>query len=169
MTEAARYVKLVIAALCLSWGQAGVAADEPKPVDPASPEARKSLPANLRTPQKAVQFFLDALKANNREQLAEATSHHALTEPSDEKKRKLFKSILDKSVSDSELRKLVSEFDGYEIKSVYPRNKGATWIAVVVVKPGTNGQQFKRMFSLMHAKLGWKITDFSDPNEVKEK
>jgi hypothetical protein len=159
---------LAIVGLCPAWGQSGVAADEPKPADPAPPDAEKIKNPDFASPITSVNAFLAALKANDLDQLAEATAIRAPSEAEGKKNQELFMAILEQRLSDSGLRKLASEFEGYKIVGTKNRGGGPR-MGILVAKAGTNGERFERTVTVRHERKGWKIVDFSEPKELEKR
>jgi hypothetical protein len=82
-------------------------------------------PADTRSPEGAVRAFLKALKAKDRDALAEATAQRAASDSPLETTsthKELFGKILDNSISDAELDDLASKLDGFQITAKNPPN-----------------------------------------------
>jgi hypothetical protein len=122
-------------------------------------------PADLTSPQGAVQTFLKALEARDADRLSEATARRAATE-SVAKNQELFGKILDINLSDSDMDDLAKKLEGYQIASVNPA-KSTGKIDVVIQKSGPGGARFTRKITARREKKGWGVLDIGPYTEFK--
>jgi hypothetical protein len=121
-------------------------------------------PASFKYPNTAVQAFLAALKAKNKDRLAQATADRAPTE-AEEKHRKIFAAIKEQSISDDELDEMAKALDGYQVMSVLPA-KSTRRIGVVVSK--MDGRDLlQRTIMTRQERDGWKVLDIEIQYEFK--
>ncbi len=73
-----------------------------------------SKPPDFRTPEGAVQAFLDALKARDLNRLNDATALRAQNEAA-KHNQEMFKRIFDGSLSKAEIDDLAAKLEGYKI------------------------------------------------------
>jgi hypothetical protein len=127
-------------------------------------------PGNFSNARNAVVSFLNALKAKNIDNLADAVALHAPTEARPEN-QKLFQSILDASISDEMLSTIAADFDGYRIVRIdKPTTTGTfeVFIAKAIPAPpgvvgGTKvvGLRLLRVVTVRREQAGWKVQDIS--------
>ena len=120
--------------------------------------------ANYRFPQTAVDAFLKALAAKNKDRLAEATAKRAPTEAT-EKHRKIFGEIIDGSISDEDLDELANALKGYTVQTVLEA-KSTGRIGVVVGKQ-TGREYFQSTIITRKEKDGWKVLDVTNMYDFK--
>jgi len=126
------------------------------------PEAKR----DYRTPFKAVESFLSALKDKNPEELAEATAKRAPHEATGAKNQALFASILDEVLTEDDLNDLANKLQGYTIiGNNSPKSTGQ--FTVILGKTGENGSMLRRTVRTRHEKAGWKVVDISGVGEIK--
>src|SRR5262249_35497091 len=85
------------------------------------PGGNADQPADFRTPEGAVTAFLNALKAKDLNRLTEATALRAGTDETKKRNQEMFRRIFDGSLSESELNKLASSLEGYQISQIIPQ------------------------------------------------
>jgi hypothetical protein len=123
---------------------------------------------DFRSPEGAVQAFLNALKAKDLNRLTDATALRAPTESS-KRSEETFRRILDGTLSDAELGKLASDLDGYRIMGVN-QAKTSGRLGVILSKRGT-GKSANSMFQIVitarREKKGWGVCDISARGEMK--
>jgi hypothetical protein len=117
-------------------------------------------PANFHYPATAVTAFLAALKAKDKDKLAQATAKRAATE-AEEKHRKIFSEIIDGSISDDDLSEIAKAFEGFRVMTVL-NAKSTGRIGVVVGKMTKGGGHLQRTIMARKEKEGWKIVDVED-------
>ncbi len=125
-----------------------------------------SKPGDTRTPRGAVQAFLNALKAKDRDRLAEATALRSQTEASSEKSKELFAKIVDSSISDAELDELAKRFDGYKIggeNAVHSTGR----LGIYVDKRSEEGSTLRVTLMVRKEKKGWGVVDIGHSYEFK--
>jgi hypothetical protein len=130
-----------------------------------SPAADK--PANFRTPEGAVEAFLNALVAKDADRLAEACALRASVEPP-EKNKALFKKIYGLELSDSELDDLSKSLEGYRIVGENPA-KSTARVEVVLQKSSDNGS-FHRLVVTVRREgkdRKWGVLHLAKPTEFK--
>ncbi len=123
-------------------------------------------PGDTQTPRGAVQAFLNALKAKDRDRLAEATALRSQREAASPKTRELFGKIVDMSISDSELDELASYFEGFQVKGENAA-KSTGRLGIWVDKEADNGSVIRRTLTVRKEKKGWGVVDVSAPTEFK--
>ena len=123
-------------------------------------------PPDFRTPEGAVQAFLDALKAHDLDRLTEATALRAQTEAS-KKYQEMFKRIFDSTLSESELNTLASKLDGYKI-SGENQAKSTGRLGVILRKQmESNRGWLSLVITVRREKKGWGVCDISETHEFK--
>ena len=163
-------VFLVITALCPAWTQSSAAVDEPGTAKPAAPDTSKKRNPDIANPMIAVTAFLTALKTGDRHRLAEIISIYVSAPTDDaagETRRKLLAAIREETVSDADIKRLASAFEGYEIFGQQNAKSSGT-LGVYVRKRVANGASLQRTITTRHEKKGWKILDFSKPKELEK-
>ncbi len=124
-------------------------------------------PANTHTPEGAVNAFLNALRAKDRDRLAEATALRAQTEASTDKTKELFGKIVDMSISDAELDDLAKKLQGFRI-SGENAHKSTGRLGIYIDKPSETGSMLRVTLTVRHEKKGWGVMDMSTkPIEFK--
>ena len=123
-------------------------------------------PPDFRTPEGAVQAFLDALKDHDLDRLTEATALRAQTEAS-KKYQEMFKRIFDSTLSESELNGLASKLDGYKI-SGENQAKSTGRLGVILRKQieGNRGW-LSLVITVRREKKGWGVCDIGETHEFK--
>ena len=121
-------------------------------------------PASFRFPNSAVNAFLAALKAKDKDRLATATAKRAPTEAA-EKHRKIFAAIVEQSISDDELEEMSQAMGGYQIMGVLDA-KSTGRIGVVVAKQ-SGRDMLRRTIMTRKEKDGWKVLDIEDMYDFK--
>lgn len=122
-------------------------------------------PDAFRNPGTAVQAFLSALRAKNKDRLSQATARRAATEAA-ERNRKVFAAILEQSVSDEELDDMVKSLEGYQVISIL-QAKSTGQVGVLIGRSDSNSQQ-QRTVQVRREKEGWKVMDFGGTIEQKQ-
>lgn len=117
-------------------------------------------PVDTTSPDGAVKSFLNALKARDREQLAEATALRAVSEMEGGRHRELFSRIFDNSISDAELDDLAASFDGFEVAG-FNQVKSTGRLGVTVRKTSEDGGWLQRTITVRREKKGWGVLDIS--------
>jgi hypothetical protein len=119
---------------------------------------------DFRYPVTAVNSFLVALRAKDPERLADATALRSKYEAS-EKNKKLFESILSKTLPDNELNDLASKLEGYQvINQNLPKSTGK--LGVILAKRSGN-DQLQRTVTVRLEKEGWKVLDVSGEGKIE--
>jgi len=114
-------------------------------------------PRAFLNPGTAVQAFLSALKAKNKDRLSQATARRAAIEAA-EKHRKIFAAILEQSISDEELDDMAKALEGYQVVSILPAR--STGQIGVTIGRQTNRELLQRTVQVRKEKEGWKVMDF---------
>ena len=127
--------------------------------------AGNSKAPDFRTPQGAVQAFLDALDARDLGRLTDATALHAQVE-ADKRSQDMFKRIIDGSYSKDEIDQLAARLDGYKISSLN-QAKSSGRQQVVVSKQGKNRNLFRIVITARKERKGWGVCDISGASELK--
>jgi hypothetical protein len=120
-------------------------------------------------PYKAVNSFLNALKAKDPERLAEAVALRAGTpEETSANYQKIFVAILEQGLAPEDIDELAKKFEGMQIVG---RNefKSSGRLGVIVGKTGTQqkGDYFTRTITVRKEKSGWKVCDVSGQREFE--
>ena len=116
--------------------------------------------AAFNHPFTAVQAFMAALKAKDKDRLAEATARRAPTEAV-EKHRKIFASIIDGSITDDELDEMSKALEGFQaVTQLQAKSTGR--IEVIAAKTYGRGGRLQRTVVTRKEKEGWKVLDFED-------
>jgi hypothetical protein len=144
-------------------GQRGLGQQGP-PGGPGGPGGATGGPADFKTPQGAVNAFLNALKAKDAEALKEATAQHAATE-SAPGNQKMFQNILDKSLPDDELSDLAQKLEGYSVSSMNPPK--STGRAEVIIAKTEGRVRLTRKITVRREKEGWKVEDIAGEREFR--
>jgi uncharacterized protein (DUF1800 family) len=111
-----------------------------------------------------VTAFLNALKAKDKDRLAEATAKRAPTE-AEEKHRKIFTEIMDGSISDDDLDEMSKALSGFTVVQVLDA-KSTGRIGVVVSK--RDGKDtLQRTIMTRKEKEGWKVLDIANMYDFK--
>jgi len=114
-------------------------------------------PGAFRSPNTAVEAFLSALRAKNKDRLSQATAKRAATE-SVEKHQKIFAAILEGSISDEELDDMAKSLEGFQVNGILPA-KSTGQVGVTIGR--SNGiDQLQRTVQVRREKEGWKVMDF---------
>jgi hypothetical protein len=113
-------------------------------------------PADFRTPEGAVDAFLNALASKDLTRLAEATALRAQEEAT-AKNRDLFRRIYDESLSESELSDLARKLDGFRIIGENPQ-KSTGRVEVIISKNGQN-ERLTHKVTARREKKGWGVLD----------
>jgi len=120
--------------------------------------------ASFQFPTTAVNAFLAALKAKDKDRLSQATARRSATE-AEEKHQKIFAAILEQSISDEELDDLSKALDGFQVMSELPA-KSTGRIGVLVGKQ--SGRDFlRRTMMVRKEKDGWKVMDIANMYDFK--
>ncbi len=120
--------------------------------------------AAFKHPYTAVQAFLAALKAKDKDRLAQTTASRAPTE-AEEKHRKIFAAIVEQSISDDELDEMAKALDGFKVMQVLPA-KSTGRIGVVVAKRD-GMDMLHRTIITRKEKEGWKVLDIDKAYDFK--
>jgi hypothetical protein len=146
-------------------GQMGLAMGGP---GAGGPGGAQDQPPDFRTPEGAVQAFLNALKAKDLGRLTDATALHAQDESS-KRVQQTFQRILEGTLSDSELGTLAAKLDGYQITG-FNQPKSSGTFKVILSKRGTGKQSNSTLniiITTRREKKGWGVVDISAPGEMR--
>ena len=113
---------------------------------------------DTKSPDGAVKAFLSALKAKDRDRLAEATALRAASAAEGGKHRDLFARIIDSSISDTELDEISSQLDDFQFAG-FNRVESTGKLKVTTRKAGKNGGWLQRTFTVRREKKGWGVLD----------
>jgi hypothetical protein len=113
-----------------------------------------------------VRAFLSALRAKDRDRLAEATALRSSTEATSEKKKELFGKIVDQSISDSELDEIAKQLDGFQFAGENAV-KSTGRQGVIITKPSDDGGYLSRTVTVRKERKGWGVMDISQPTLFK--
>ncbi len=116
-------------------------------------------PAAFRQPMTAVAAFLAALQSKDKNRLAQATAIRSATE-AEEKRRKVFASIVDQSISDDELADMAKTLEGYQVVTQLPAK--STGRIGVVIGRATNRDTLQRTVTVRKEREGWKVMDIAE-------
>ncbi len=135
------------------------------PGAPGGSGAAEATPAGaFNNPATAVDAFLKALKAKNKDRLAEATARRSATEAV-EKHRKIFAEIVEGSISDVELDEMAAAMDGYQVVGELPA-KSTGRIGVLIGKQ-RGRDQLQRTVIARKERDGWKVMDIEGVYDFK--
>ncbi len=124
-------------------------------------------PADTRTPRGAVNAFLSALQAKDRDRLAEATALRSHMEAATDKNKELFGKIVDLSISDAELDDLAKKLQGFRISGENAA-KSTRRLGIYVDKPSNDGGVLRYTLTVREEKKGWGVVDMTTkPIEFK--
>lgn len=167
-------------------GGPGMAGMPGGPGDSGGPGGGNDKPPDYRSPEGAVQAFIDALKARDLDRVTEATALRAANESSP-KNREMFKRILDSTLSESELNALAKKLEGYKIlMENMVRSTGRVQV-VLMKNPRQNnnntgggggmggggmmsmggGSYYHLVLTVRKEKKGWGVCDIGIPTEFK--
>ncbi len=134
------------------------------PGGPGGPGGSSKAP-DFRSPQGAVQAFLDAVKEKDLGKLTDAT---ALRAPAEATKRNqdMFTRILDGTYSKEELDKLASFLDGYQLTALN-QAKSTGRQSVMLSKRGDNNSIQRVTITARREKKGWGVCDISGVQTLK--
>ena len=121
-------------------------------------------PQAFLSPGTAVQAFLSALKAKNKDRLSQATARRAPTEAA-EKHQKIFAAILEQSISDEELDDMAKSLEGFQVQSVLQARSSGS-IGVLIGKQDDR-DMLQRTVMVRKEKEGWKVLDFKGVVDFK--
>ncbi len=121
--------------------------------------------AAFNRPFTAVNAFLAALRAKDKDRLAQATARRSVTE-AEEKHRKIFAAIIDQSISDEELDDMAKALDGYQVMQELPA-KSTGRVGVIIRKQSGRGEFFQRTLTVRKEKEGWKVMDIANMYDFK--
>ena len=113
---------------------------------------------DTKSPDGAVKAFLSALKAKDRDRLAEATALRAASAAEGGKHRDVFARIIDSSISDNELDEIAAQLDDFKFAG-FNQVQSTGRLKVTTRKPGKNGGWFQRTFTVRREKKGWGVLD----------
>jgi hypothetical protein len=120
--------------------------------------------AAFQMPNTAVMAFLAALKAKNKDRLAQCTALHAPTEAA-EKHRKIFAAIVEGSISDDELDEMAKALDGYQFSGMLSPTSTGRWGVTISKMDGRD--RLQRVVMTRKEKEGWKVMDVDSALEFK--
>jgi len=123
-------------------------------------------PADVRTPDGAARAFLNAVQAKDRTRLAEATALRSQEEASTQRVKDLFRTIVDESISDSELDDLAKKLEGYKVAGENAA-KSTGRLGIIIHKPTDDGGYLSRVMTVRKEKKGWGVMDISKDTEFK--
>jgi hypothetical protein len=123
-------------------------------------------PADTHSPDGAVRAFLNALRAKDRDKLAEATALRAQREAATSKNQDLFGRIIDMSISDAELDDLSKKFEGFRVAGENAAKTTAT-LGVYVDRQTEHGDLQRITLTVRKEKKGWGVMDFGSPTLFK--
>ena len=121
-------------------------------------------PVSFRFPATAVQAFLAALKAKDKDRLSQATARRAPTE-ADEKHRKIFAAIIDQSISDDELDEMSKALEGFQVAQVLQAK--STGQIKVIIRKMSGRDMLQRTLVTRKEKEGWKVMDVESMYDFK--
>ena len=121
-------------------------------------------PDSFRNAGNAVNVFLKALQAKNKDQLSQATARRAATEAA-EKHRKIFAAILEQSVSDEELDDMAKSLDGFKVTGMVPAK--STGSQGVLIGKMEGRDRLQRTVMVRREKEGWKVMDIGNTIDFK--
>jgi hypothetical protein len=120
--------------------------------------------AAFRLPATAVQAFIAALTAKDKDRLAQCTALHAPTEAA-EKHRKIFAAIVEGSISDDELDEMSKTLAGYQVTGLTEAT--STGRMGVLISKMDGRDRLQRKVTTRKEKEGWKVLDVDSALEFK--
>jgi hypothetical protein len=123
-------------------------------------------PADVHSPDGAARAFLKALKAKDKTRLAEATALRSQEEASTQRIKDLFKTIVEESISDSELDDLAKKLEGFTVAGENAA-KSTGKLGIIIHKPTDDGGYMSRVITVRKEKKGWGVMDISKETEFK--
>ena len=118
----------------------------------------------FNNPNTAVMAFLAALKAKDKDRLAQCTALHAPTEAA-EKHRKIFAAIVEGSISDDELDEMSKALSGYQVSGMLEAT--STGRMGVLISKMDGRDRLQRKVMTRKEKEGWKVMDVDSALEFK--
>jgi hypothetical protein len=116
---------------------------------------------DFSSPFKGAQSFLDAVKAKNLDQVADAVALRSVT-ISGKNKDRYFQPLLERSAGPEVLDELATLFDGMSISGRNdPRSTGE--MGVILSKTDEKQGYMNITLKMRKEKAGWKVIDFSNP------
>jgi hypothetical protein len=112
----------------------------------------------------SVAAFLLALKAKDKDRLAQCTALHAPVEAA-EKHRKIFAAILDGTISEDELDEMSKTLGGYQVSGVVEAT--STGRQGVLISKMDGRDRLQRKVTTRKEKEGWKVMDVDSALEFK--
>lgn len=128
--------------------------------------ADTNAPPNYMYPITGATTFLNAVKAKNKDRIADATALHAPKEAHNVAMQKLFSQIVDLSVSDAQVDDLAKALQGYTIMGTDLSVSSGRQKVVLGKSNGSNGQ-FRRTITMRREAKGWKVCDISGQSEIQ--
>jgi hypothetical protein len=122
-------------------------------------------PSDFRYPVTAVRSFLNAVKAKDPERLAQTIALHAPYE-ADEKRKKTFEALLNKSLPDNELSDLAKGLDGYQVADTNtPKTTGRLG---VILRKIQGRDMLQRTITVRKEQAGWKVVDIGPVGTIQQ-
>jgi hypothetical protein len=121
-------------------------------------------PADYTLPIGAVTAFLNAVKAKDKDRIAEATALRSTTEAHSDGMKKLFSRILDQSVSDDDVAEIAKQLEGYTIIGMNDAHSSGR--QGIILGKSTRTTQIRRTITVRHEAKGWKVVDISGQSDV---
>lgn len=135
------------------------------PGGPGGPGGGSSKAPDFRSPQGAVQAFLDAAKDKDLGKLTDATALRAPAEATNRNKD-MFTRILDGTYSKEEIDKLAGFLEGYQL-AFLNQAKSTGRQQVVLQKRGDNNSIQRVVITARREKKGWGVCDVSGVQTIK--
>jgi hypothetical protein len=113
--------------------------------------------------------FLAALKAKDKDRLAQTTAARAPTE-AEEKHRKIFAAIIEQSISDDELDEMSKALDGFRVVQVLPAKSTGRIGVIIAKRDGKDMLQrtiMTRKEQIAPGQSGWKVLDIAQMYDFK--
>jgi hypothetical protein len=121
-------------------------------------------PADYTLPIGAVTAFLNAVKAKDKDRIAEATALRSTTEAHSDGMKKLFAKILDQSVSDDDVAEMAKQLEGYTIIGM--NDALSSGRQGIILGKASRNTQIRRTITVRHEAKGWKVVDISGQSDV---
>jgi hypothetical protein len=116
-------------------------------------------PSDLSTQRGGAAAFLNALRAKDPVRLREATARRAEEFNKGKRYEKLFKSILDESISQDEIEELAKVFEGFQIAGANQAKTTSTLGIILQKSNPKTGRLVYRTLTVRREKEGWKVLD----------
>jgi hypothetical protein len=123
-------------------------------------------PANYTMPMTAVVTFMNAVKAKDKDRIADATALRSVQMAHSKGMKQLFSNILDNSISDEDVNELAKQLDGYQIIGQNTAVSSGQ-LGIIIGRSNGNFGQYRRTITVRHEAKGWKVADITGRSELE--